>query len=77
MADTESVWDDLVGKHGLVPNPLATVATWWHTDADLGRPIEPFTDMTKSRALRFPSFRRTDDTFRNTFAELEAAKIVP
>jgi nucleoside-diphosphate-sugar epimerase len=77
MADTESVWDDLVGKHGLVPNSLSTVATWWHTDADLGRPIEAFADMTKSRALGFQSFRRTDDTFRNTFAELKAAKIVP
>jgi hypothetical protein len=33
--------------------------------------------MTKSRALGFQAFRRTDDTFRNTFAELKAAKIVP
>jgi nucleoside-diphosphate-sugar epimerase len=77
MAGTEAVWDDLVGKHGLVPNDLATVATWWHTDADLGRPIEAFADMTKSRALGFQSFRRTDDTFRNTFVELKTAKIVP
>jgi nucleoside-diphosphate-sugar epimerase len=77
MAGTEAVWDDLVGKHGLIPNDLATVATWWHTDADLGRPIEAFADMTKSRALGFQSFRRTDDTFRNTFAELKAANIVP
>jgi nucleoside-diphosphate-sugar epimerase len=77
MAGTEEVWDDLVARHGLVPNPLATVATWWHTDADLGRPIEAFADMTKSRALGFQSFRRTDDTFRNTFAELKAARIVP
>jgi hypothetical protein len=33
--------------------------------------------MTKSRALGFQAFRRTDDTFRNTFAELKTAKIVP
>lgn len=77
MAGTEPVWDELVAKHGLVPNRLATVATWWHTDADLGRPIEAFADMTKSRELGFQGFRRTDDTFRNTFAELKAAKIVP
>jgi hypothetical protein len=77
MAGTEPVWDDLVAKHALVPNPLATVATWWHTDADLGRPIEAFADMTKSRTLGFDGFRRTDDTFRNTFAGLKAAKIVP
>src|SRR6202012_5800276 len=77
MAGTESVWDDLVGKHGLVPNDLATVATWWHTDADLGRPIEAFADMTKSRARGVQGFRRPDATFRDTFAGLKRAKIVP
>jgi nucleoside-diphosphate-sugar epimerase len=77
MAGTESVWDDLVAKHDLVPNALSTVATWWHTDADLGRPIEAFADMTKSRALGFQGFRRTDDTFREIFAALKASKIVP
>jgi nucleoside-diphosphate-sugar epimerase len=77
MAGMESVWEELVAKYGLVRNDLSTVATWWHTDADLGRPIEAFADMTKSRALGFQAFRRTDDTFRNTFAGLKAAKIVP
>jgi|GEM_PF-4996886 len=33
--------------------------------------------MTKSRILGFQGFRRSDDTFRNTFAELKAARIVP
>jgi nucleoside-diphosphate-sugar epimerase len=77
MAGTEPVWDKLVAEHGLVPNDLATVATWWHTDADLGRPIEAFADMTKSRALGFQGFRRSDDTFRDTFTTMRAAKIVP
>ena len=77
MAGMEPVWDEIVAKHDLVPNPLATVATWWHTDADLGRPIETFADMTKSRGLGFHGFRRTDDTFRATFAHLREARIVP
>lgn len=77
MAGMEPVWDQLVAKHGLVANPLGTVATWWHSDADLGRPIEAFADMTKSRALGFQGFRRSDDTFRETIRELRAEKIVP
>jgi nucleoside-diphosphate-sugar epimerase len=77
MAGTEDVWDKIVQEHDLVPNALGTVATWWHTDADLGRPIESFADMTKSRALGFQGFRRSDDTFRDTFASLRAARITP
>jgi hypothetical protein len=77
MAGTEDVWDEIVRKHDLVPNALSTVATWWHTDADLGRPIEAFADMTKSRGLGFQAFRRTDETFRETFESLRVARIVP
>ncbi len=44
-----------------------------------GSPIqyEAFADVTKARALGFQRFRRTDDTFRDTFAHLREAKIVP
>jgi nucleoside-diphosphate-sugar epimerase len=77
MEGMEPVWDEIVAKHGLQPNPLATVATWWHSDADLGRPIETFADMTKSRGLGFQGFRRTDDTFRDTIAHLRQVRIIP
>mgnify|MGYP000859411228 CR=1 FL=1 len=49
MAGMEPVWDKIVAKHGLQKNALTSVASWWHSDADLGRIIENFTDMTKSR----------------------------
>lgn len=77
MEGMEPVWEEIVAKYDLAPNPLSKVATWWHSDADLGRPIETFADMTKSRALGFQSFRRTDDTFRDTFAHLREARIIP
>jgi hypothetical protein len=35
MAGMEAVWDKIVAKHGLRKNPLSTVASWWHSDADL------------------------------------------
>jgi nucleoside-diphosphate-sugar epimerase len=77
MEGMEPVWEKIVAKHGLQALPLEQVASWWHSDADLGRPIETFADMTKSRGLGFQSFRRTDDTFRNTFAALRAQRIIP
>lgn len=77
MKGMEPVWERIVAKHNLRPLPLDTVASWWHSDADLGRPIEAFADMTKSRELGFRGFRRTDDTFRDTFAQLREARIIP
>ena len=47
MEGMEPVWDKIVAKHGLQENSLTTVASWWHSDADLGRVIENFNDMTK------------------------------
>ena len=36
------------------------LASWWHTDADLGRTIETFTDMGRSRRLGFLGVRDTE-----------------
>ena len=36
-------------------NSLNAVASWWHSDADFGRVIENFNDMTKSRDMGFVS----------------------
>ncbi len=49
----------------------------WHTDADLGRPIEVVTDMSKSRKLGFLDYQPTDDSFFDLFARLRAARIIP
>ena len=77
MEGMEETWERIAAKHDLVPMPLGQLATWWHTDADLGRPIETFADMTKSRGLGFQAFRRTDETFRDTFAHLRRERIIP
>jgi hypothetical protein len=37
------------------------LASAWHTDADLGRPIEVVTDMSKSRKLGFLAYQATDE----------------
>ncbi len=37
------------------PKPdLGVLASAWHTDADLGRPIEVVTDMCEQPQARFP-----------------------
>ena len=77
MAGMEPVWDTIVGKHGLNKNPLGTVASWWHSDADLGRVIENFTDMTKSRDMGFTGYQNSVRSFTDAFDRFRAAKVLP
>ena len=77
MAGTEPVWDAIVAKHGLQKNKLNEVASWWHSDADLGRKIENFNDMTKSRDLGFLSYQNSVRSFTDAFDRLRHEKIMP
>ena len=77
MADAGAVWDRIVKKHGLVANPVDVIASWWHSDADLGRPVECFTDMSKSRRLGFMDYQETTESFRYVHDRLKAERIVP
>lgn len=77
LADAAPIWAEIADKHGLVERDLKTVTSAWHTDADLGRPIEVVTDMSKSRKLGFREFQATDDSFYDLFARLREARIIP
>ena len=77
MADDASVWTRMVAKYGLVEPDLARVASPWHTDLDLGRPIEVMTDMAASRKLGFSAYQNTEEAFLDLFATLRADKVIP
>jgi nucleoside-diphosphate-sugar epimerase len=77
MAGMEPVWDKIVAAKGLQRNGLNTVASWWHSDADLGRTIENFTDMTKSRDLGFLAYQNSVRSFTDAFDRLRHEKIIP
>jgi len=36
MADAGPIWAELAHEHGLRKTELTRVASFWHTDADLG-----------------------------------------
>ena len=71
------VWRALVAQKDLVEPDIDRVASWWHTDADLGRTIEVLTDMTKSRKAGFFGFRDTAQNFADRFDQYRAARIIP
>lgn len=77
MADAAEVWPDIVRRHGLRDTDVERLASWWHTDADLGRTIETFTDMGRSRRLGFLGIRDTESSFTDLFARLREERIVP
>ncbi len=77
MADDAPVWRRLAERQGLSEPDLARLASPWHTDADLGRPIEVVTDMSKSRRLGFTGYQPTDDAFFALFARLRADRLIP
>ncbi len=77
MAGQEATWDGIVAKYGLQPYALTTLASWWHTDADLGRELETFTSMTKSREFGFHALQITERSFTDLFERLRREKIIP
>jgi nucleoside-diphosphate-sugar epimerase len=77
MRDSAPVWDDIVARHRLRRYPVDVLASWWHSDADLGRTIETFTDMSKSRRLGFLEYQETAGSFLDLFERLRAERIIP
>lgn len=77
MADAPAIWAEIVAKHGLQDLSINKLASWWHSDADLGRTLECFTDMTNSRTLGFTAYQQTSHSFFDVFDELRARRIIP
>jgi nucleoside-diphosphate-sugar epimerase len=77
LADAASTWRKIASTHNLVEPNLHHLTSAWHTDADLGRPIEVVTDMTKSRKLGFLDYQPTDESFFDLFTRLRNERIIP
>ncbi|MDB6144551.1 MAG: NAD-dependent epimerase/dehydratase [Pseudomonas sp.] len=77
MAEDAVIWQKIVARHGLLEADISRLISPWHTDADLGRPIEVVTDMSKSRRLGFLDYQASDKAFFNVFEKLRAARLIP
>jgi nucleoside-diphosphate-sugar epimerase len=77
MAGDAPLWREIAMREGLAEPDLHRLVSPWHTDADLGRPIEVVTDMSKSRRLGFTAYQPTDDAFFALFERLRADRLIP
>ncbi|HEX3636246.1 MAG TPA: SDR family oxidoreductase [Paraburkholderia sp.] len=77
MQDAQQQWSGIAARFGLIEADIGKLVSWWHTDADLGRPMEVLTDMTKSRKAGFLDYQSTPDAFFALFDRLKAERIIP
>ena len=77
MANDAQAWQKLVEQHNLAEPDIDKLISPWHTDADLGRPIEVVTDMSKSRLMGFTDYKASDRAFFDVFAELRQRRLIP
>lgn len=77
MANDIPLWAEIAARYGLRESRLDRMATPWHTDLDLGRPIEVMTAMSKSRKFGFLDYQDTEETFYHLFESLRSARLIP
>lgn len=75
--DAAEIWAGIASRHGLVEADVTKLASWWHTDGDLGRDLECLTDTTKARQAGFLGFRSTPDSLSSLVEQYRTARIIP
>ncbi|MEJ5105641.1 SDR family oxidoreductase [Chryseobacterium sp. MYb328] len=77
LENDQETWEAIAEKYSLKENRLSRLSSAWHTDLDLGRPLEVMCDMSKSRNLGFTAYKSTEDSFTEVFERLRAENIIP
>ena len=77
MDFAKSAWQQLAAKHHLRESEVSRLASWWHTDGDLGRTIECVNSMSKSRRLGFETYQETPQSFFDLFDRMKSERLIP
>lgn len=77
LREMSAAWDSMIVSEGLQPNSLDRLASGWHSDFDLGRPMECFNSMAKSRRLGFDGWQDSEASFIDLFDRLRRERIIP
>jgi nucleoside-diphosphate-sugar epimerase len=77
MQDSAQQWQAIATQFELKEPAIEKLVSWWHTDADLGRPMEVLTDMSKSRRAGFLAYQSTLDAFIDLFERLKVERAIP
>ena len=77
MDHAPDVWRRIAEREQLREPDVSRLASWWHTDSDLGRTVETYADMTKSRAAGFTRTQDSSRSFVDLFDRLREERVIP
>jgi nucleoside-diphosphate-sugar epimerase len=77
MGDAAATWRRVAEREGLIEPDVDRLVSWWHTDSDLGRTVETYADMAKSRDAGFTRTQDSTRSFLDLFDRLRRERIIP
>jgi nucleoside-diphosphate-sugar epimerase len=77
LKNNNLAWKEIAKKYNLRESNLDRLSSAWHTDLDLGRPLEVMCDMSASRKLGFAAYQNTKDSFTELFERLKSERLIP
>lgn len=77
MGFAKLAWAQIAARYHLRESDVSRLASWWHTDGDLGRTIECVNSMSKSRRLGFETYQETPQSFFDLFDRMKSEQLIP
>ncbi|GLV79189.1 SDR family oxidoreductase [Streptomyces hygroscopicus] len=77
MADKDGVWDDIVARHRLRPEPMENVAAWPFVDGWFSMEADMVQSTIKIRQAGFADCLDTHESFIGNLARLRELSIIP
>ena len=77
MADKEPLWNAMIAKYGLEPNPYRDVSSWRFGDFVFSWDYDMFADGSKARRFGFHDHVETEAMFSNIFSDFRRRRIIP
>lgn len=77
MADKESLWNEVVQEHGLLPTPFSEAANWAFANYAFAPTWDIMLDNTKARKYGFQEFVDTEDMFLRIFDSFRQQRFIP
>jgi nucleoside-diphosphate-sugar epimerase len=77
MGDAAAIWRRIAERERLVEPGIDRLVSWWHTDSDLGRTVETYADMAKSREAGFTRVQDSSRSFLDLFDQLRNERVIP
>jgi nucleoside-diphosphate-sugar epimerase len=77
MADKAPLWDRMVARHGLAPNPYSDVSSWRFGDFVFRWDYDVIADGSKARRHGFHEFVDSKAMFLRIFEDFRARRVIP